>query len=141
MWWAGFQKLNRSFFIVVGIQGLDRNFCFSSGTSFNLEILKGLPTIPALFYFSKGRHKMDGFEFVVEHRAADMTDEEVMEETKECQVLGGNIEDPEEEKKFVKFLEKKGWVVEYIPNVEGNSNDSEEIRREIDGLWDEFCRQ
>ena len=41
---------------------------------------------------------MDGFEFVVEHRAADMTDEEVMEETKECQVLGGNIEDPEEEK-------------------------------------------
>jgi len=84
---------------------------------------------------------MDGFEFVVEHRAADMTDEEVMEETKECQVLGGNFEDPEDAKNFVKFLEKKGWVVEYIPNVEGNSNDPEEIRREIDGLWDEFCRQ
>ena len=50
---------------------------------------------------------MDGFEFVVEHRAADMTDEEVMEETKECQVLGGNFEDPEDAKKFVKFLEKR----------------------------------
>ena len=62
-------------------------------------------------------------------------------EMKECKVLSGNYESPEEAKEFVKFLEKKGWVVEYIPNVEGNSNDSEEIRREIDRLWDEFCRQ
>ena len=73
MWWAGFQKLNRSFFIVVGIQGLDRNFCFSSGTSFNLEILKGLPTNPALFYFPKGRCEMDKNE--VRHEAADIMEE------------------------------------------------------------------
>ena len=58
MWWAGFQKLNRSFFIVVGIQtGLDRNFCFSSGTSFNTGDPEGFAHHPALFYFPKGRRK------------------------------------------------------------------------------------
>ena len=64
-----------------------------------------------------------------------------MEKIKECKVLGGNIEDPEEAKKFVKFLEKKGWDVEYLPNVSGYNNDSVEIRTKIDELWNEFCRQ
>ena len=84
---------------------------------------------------------MDGFEFVVEHRAADMTDEEVMEETKECKVLEGNYESPEEAKEFTKFLEKNGWVVEYCRNVSGYNSDSEEVQREVERLWDEFCRQ
>ena len=62
-------------------------------------------------------------------------------EMKECKVLGGNFEDPEDGKEFVKFLEKKGWVVEYLPNVSGYDNDTEEIRRQTKELWDEFSRQ
>ena len=80
---------------------------------------------------------MDEIEFMHEEERKMKEEKEL----KECQVLGGNFEDPEDAKEFVKFLEKNGWVVEYIPNVEGNSNDPVEIQREIDGLWDEFCRQ
>ena len=64
-----------------------------------------------------------------------------MEKIKECKVLGGNYESPEEAKEFTKFLEKNGWVVEYCRNVSGYNNDPVEIRTEIDELWNEFCRQ
>ena len=84
---------------------------------------------------------MDKFEFVVEHRAADMTEKEEMEENRECKVLSGNYESPEEAKEFTKFLEKNGWVVEYCRNVSGYNNDPVEVRREVERLWNEFCRQ
>ena len=58
MWWAGFQKLNRSFFIVgIQKQGWIETSVSLQGLHSTLEILKGLPTIPALFYFPKGRRK------------------------------------------------------------------------------------
>ena len=63
------------------------------------------------------------------------------EKIKECKVLGGNISSPEMAKKFVEFLEKNGWDVEYFPNISGYNNDSAEIRTKIDELWNEFCRQ
>ena len=64
-----------------------------------------------------------------------------MKEEKSCKVLGGNISSLEEAKKFVEFLEKNGWDVEYLPNVSGYNNDPAEIRMEIDELWNNFCRQ
>ena len=73
--------------------------------------------------------------------AADIIEEGKMEEENECKVLGGNFESPEDAKKFVEFLEKNGWDVEYLPNVSGYNNDPAEIRTEVDELWNEFCRQ
>ena len=64
-----------------------------------------------------------------------------MKNEKRCTVLGENISSPEEAKNFVKFLEKKDWVVEYCRNVSGYNNDPAEIRTEVDELWNEFCRQ
>ena len=77
----------------------------------------------------------------IKHEAADIIEEGKMEKTKECKVLSGNFESPEEAKNFVKFLEKKDWVVEYLSNVSGYNNDPAEIRTEVDELWNEFCRQ
>ena len=77
----------------------------------------------------------------VRHEAANIMEEGEMEENKECKVLSGNFESPEEAKNFVKFLEKKDWVVEYLSNVSGYNNDPAEIRTEVDELWNEFCRQ
>ena len=64
-----------------------------------------------------------------------------MKNKKRCTVLGENISSPEMAKKFVKFLEKNSWDVEYFLNISGYNNDSVEIRTKIDELWNEFCRQ
>ena len=64
-----------------------------------------------------------------------------MKKEKKCTVFGGNISSPEMAKKFVEFLKKNGWDVEYFPNVSGYDNEKVEIRTEIDELWNNFCRQ
>ena len=55
MWWAGFQKLNRSFFIVgIQKQGWIETSVSLQGLHSTLEILKGLPTIQPFFISPKG---------------------------------------------------------------------------------------
>jgi len=81
--------------------------------------------------------KMDEIEFMHEEERKMKEEKEL----KECQVLGGNFEDPEDAKEFVKFLEKKRWVVEYLPNVSGCDNNIEEVQEKLKELDDEFSRQ